>query len=69
MFSQLDDLQVELRKNRVSAPEALREDDREHIGIENVRSRLSAFCGGALSIHSQSGEGTTAEIILPEERP
>ena len=49
-------------------PDALiSEKDRVHIGIENVRSRLTAFCGGTLTIYSGSGEGTTAEIILPEE--
>ena len=51
------------------APDALREDDREHVGIENVRARLDAFCGGTLIVSSQPGEGTTAEIILPEETP
>lgn len=51
------------------APEALREDGREHIGLENVRSRLAAFCGGTLTVQSSPGEGTVARIILPEERP
>lgn len=51
------------------APDALREDDREHVGIENVRARLGAFCGGVLTVNSRPGEGTTAEIIIPEETP
>ena len=51
------------------APDALREDDREHIGIENVRSRLAVFCGGVLTVNSRPGEGTVAEIIIPEETP
>ena len=50
-------------------PGTLPEDGREHIGIENVRARLAAFCGGTLTVHSRPGEGTTAEIILPEETP
>lgn len=45
----------------------INEEDRAHIGIENVRSRLETLCGGTLTIQSRSGEGTTAEIILPEE--
>ena len=50
------------------APDALQnEDDRAHVGIENVRARLAAFCGGTLTVRSRPGEGTTAEIILPEE--
>ena len=51
------------------APDTLPEDGREHIGIENVRARLAAFCGGTLTVKSQPGEGTAAEIILPEETP
>ena len=51
------------------APDALREDDREHVGIENVRARLGVFCGGVLTVSSQPGEGTLAEIIIPEETP
>ena len=51
-------------------PDALKsENDREHIGMENVRARLSAFCNGALTVRSRPGEGTVAEIILPEETP
>ena len=34
-------------------------------GIENVRSRLSAMCGGSLEITSKPGEGTTAVITIP----
>ena len=48
-------------------PEALGRDGQEHVGIENVRSRLAAFCGGTLSVSSHPGEGTSAEIIIPEE--
>ena len=52
------------------APDALKnENDRAHIGIENVRARLGVFCGGVLTVSSQPGVGTTAEIIIPEERP
>lgn len=51
-------------------PDALKsEDDREHIGIENVSARLTAFCGGTLTVCSRPGGGTVAEIIIPEERP
>lgn len=40
-------------------------DGRSHIGMENVRKRLKAQCGGRLEI-SSSSEGTVARIILPE---
>lgn len=38
-----------------------------HIGIENVRSRLAALCGGALEIHSVPDGGTTVTITIPKE--
>lgn len=42
-------------------------DNRSHIGIENVRERLSALCGGTLEIQSRTGVGTTAIITIPKE--
>jgi sensor histidine kinase YesM len=41
------------------------QDGRSHVGIENVRSRLAALCGGTLDIKSKPGEGTTAVITIP----
>jgi sensor histidine kinase YesM len=37
-----------------------------HIGISNVRFRLSSQSGGALDIESKPGEGTTARIFIPK---
>ena len=42
-------------------------EDRSHIGIENVRSRLSVLCGGTLEIKSETGMGTTVTITVPKE--
>jgi len=42
-------------------------DARLHIGIENVRSRLSFMCNGTLTIQSEPGVGTTAVITIPKE--
>jgi len=42
-------------------------DGQQHIGINNVRLRLSAQCGGSLEIESKPGVGTTAKIIIPKE--
>jgi hypothetical protein len=42
------------------------DDGQQHIGINNVRLRLSAQCGGSLEIESKQGEGTTAKIIVPK---
>ena len=47
-------------------PAAARTDERPHIGIQNVTSRLQSQCGGTLTIESGRGRGTTAAIILPK---
>lgn len=38
---------------------------RTHIGIQNVRGRLRAQCGGELLVKSKPHAGTTATMILP----
>ena len=43
------------------------DDGQQHIGINNVRLRLSAQCGGLLEIESKPGAGTTARIIIPKQ--
>jgi len=47
-------------------PEKTDDDGQQHIGINNVRLRLSAQCGGSLKIESKPGAGTTASIIIPK---
>ena len=42
-------------------------DGKTHIGIENVRQRLSNMCGGVLTIESEVGVGTVATIRIPKE--
>jgi len=42
-------------------------EEEQHIGINNVRLRLSAQCGGSLEISSKHGVGTTATIIIPKQ--
>ena len=46
-------------------PDALPNDGRSHIGLENVRERLKLLSDGTLSITSVPGVGTTAVIHLP----
>lgn len=40
----------------------------QHLGIENVRSRLAAQCGGSVTVRSQPGVGTRVEVRIPKER-
>ena len=42
-------------------------DERKHIGIDNVRQRLKHLCDGTLTIESHIGEGTTATIQIPKK--
>ena len=42
-------------------------DDRIHIGLANVKKRLSAMCDGSLTITSNPGVGTNVIIIIPKE--
>ncbi len=48
-------------------PSAPNPDRRRHIGLENVRQRLAAKCGGSLTLTSSPGGGTTAVILIPDK--
>lgn len=47
-------------------PQSVVEDERSHVGINNVRSRLAVMCKGTLEIISSPNEGTTAIIKIPK---
>ncbi len=47
-------------------PEALPNDERLHIGIQSVRSRLDIMCCGTLEIESKKNSGTVATIEIPK---
>jgi len=47
-------------------PSKTRDDGKRHVGIENVRQRLSNMCGGSLTIESAIGAGTVATIKIPK---
>ena len=47
-------------------PAKPRDDGKRHVGIENVKQRLSNMCGGTLTIESTVGVGTIATIIIPK---
>ena len=42
-------------------------DEREHVGIRNIRGRLKAMVGGTLEIESTLGVGTKVLITIPKE--
>ena len=47
-------------------PTKPKDDGKRHVGIENVRQRLSNMCSGTLKIESTVGVGTLATIIIPK---
>lgn len=47
--------------------EQIPDDGKQHIGIQNVRTRLKLLCNGELNIVSVPGVGTTAEITIWKE--
>jgi signal transduction histidine kinase len=46
--------------------EKIADDGEQHIGIKNVRLRLSAQCGGSLEIKSEIGTGSSVTISIPK---
>lgn len=48
-------------------PSVPKNDGKRHVGIENVRQRLSNMCAGSLTIESEVGVGTVATIRIPKE--
>ena len=47
-------------------PSKPKDDGKRHIGIENVRQRLSNMCSGTLTIESEVGIGTLVTIRIPK---
>ena len=47
-------------------PSQPKDDGKQHVGIENVKQRLSNMCEGTLLIESMIGEGTTVTITIPK---
>jgi len=44
----------------------LKDQDRSHLGLRNVRDRLTQMCGGALRVESEPGKGTSVTISIPK---
>ena len=45
-------------------PKKREEDGRSHVGINNVKERLSILCNGELQVCSKAGKGTTVTIVI-----
>lgn len=58
---------IQVSDNGVGFDPHLQSDGKIHIGINNIRERLSAICGGMLLVDSAPGSGTTATISIPKE--
>lgn len=62
-----DSYEIRIRDNGAGFdPAAPFPDERTHIGIANVRSRLATMCHGTLDIISAPGKGTMAVITIPK---
>lgn len=46
-------------------PDAVFDDSRPHVGMQNVRQRLESMCGGSLVVTSEPGKGTRAVVTIP----
>ena len=49
------------------AEHGAQQDERSHVGIENVRERLLSQCGGKLTVESARDKGTVCKILIPAE--
>lgn len=48
-------------------PEPQYRDNRKHIGLPNIRSRLEIMCGGFLEETSEPGKGTSITVHIPKK--
>ena len=47
--------------------DAIELEQKSHVGLRNIRSRLEAMCGGILHIESIIGVGTKITVEIPKE--
>ncbi|MGN0597875.1 MAG: sensor histidine kinase [Ruminiclostridium sp.] len=66
-FETDSDYCVQVRDDGVGFDVNLTLDSKQHIGISNIRERLSAICEGTLTVESTPGSGTTVSIRIPKE--
>lgn len=45
---------------------SLKQENGNHVGIQNVKERIEKLCGGSLTVQSDVGKGTTVFIRIPQ---
>ncbi len=55
-------------ENEISRPHQPIRDEFSHVGFENVKNRLTAQCGGFLTVESTTSMGTVVTITIPNVR-
>ena len=58
---------VSVEDDGVGFDTSILRDEREHVGIRNIRGRLKAMVNGTLEIESKEGVGTKVLITIPKE--
>ena len=58
---------VEVKDNGVGFDVTLPIEEKKHVGLRNIRERLSAMVNGKLIVESQVNVGTRAVIMIPKE--
>ena len=58
---------VSVEDNGAGFDTSILHDERNHIGLRNIRSRLESMCSGSLKVESTPGAGTKVFISIPKE--
>lgn len=58
---------VSVEDNGVGFDTEILLDERKHIGLRNIRTRIEVMCGGTLTVESTPGVGTKVWISIPKE--
>ena len=67
LFVYLDNLSVDSTLHDGVLMATLPIEEKKHVGLRNIRGRLSAMVNGELIVESQVGTGTKAVIMIPKE--
>lgn len=59
---------VKVKDNGGGFDTTLLKEDKEHIGLQNIKGRLRAMCEGSMAIESTQGVGTNVLIQIPKKR-